>query len=231
MQYSVKMRAETGGRHISGAERIVSRDAIQDALAHLVRRAMEHPNGEAESVTLTLRKITGDVHVIPPLAVRQPAINSHAEARAALAHELTLLQLDTARIMDLFFSMTAMRGAVLLDCTTLERLEPDPERGVRATCMDYSGNTGERKQHMLEALCLASKVASCPFIIGELCMSDDPGYTTGYFASRQRGYVRIPHVKEAGDPRGGRIFLFSGPRDSVGECISYLESTPVMVAV
>ena len=35
-----------------------------------------------------------------------------------------------------------MRGAVLLHADSLRRLEPDQARGVRATCMDYTGNDG-----------------------------------------------------------------------------------------
>ena len=37
-------------------------------------------------------------------------------------------------------STYGMRGAMLLDADTLERLEPDRARGVRATYMDAAGN-------------------------------------------------------------------------------------------
>jgi 6-carboxyhexanoate--CoA ligase len=97
--------------------------------------------------------------------------------------------------------------------------------------MDYTGNKETEKNHRKEALCLASKVAGCPFIVAELCMSDDPDYTTGYFASRERGYIRLTAIKEKGDPRGGRIFLFDGSQEDVLSCMRYLEETPVLVVM
>mgnify|MGYP000730203146 CR=1 FL=1 len=52
-----------------------------------------------------------------------------------------------------------MRGAMLLHVDTLQRLEPDRERGVRATYMDADQDrkTGPGKNHFREALVLATK--------------------------------------------------------------------------
>jgi len=66
-------------------------------------------------------------------------------------------------------------------------------------------------------------------ILGELCISDDPDYVTGYFASKELGYVRITKLKEPGDPNGGRIFLFRGSREDAEACIRYLEREKVLV--
>ena len=55
MLYSIKMRAESGSRHVSGAERIVERHEISQAMDALTRRGMDHPNGPAETVTVTVR--------------------------------------------------------------------------------------------------------------------------------------------------------------------------------
>ena len=156
-------------------------------------------------------------------------VHNAAEARAVLAAELRWLGLEPERILPLLYDVRPMRGAVLLHADSLRRLEPDQARGVRATCMDYTGNDGGGKRHLQEALCLATKVAHCPWIIGELCISDDPDYTTGYFAARGRGYVRIPHIKERGSGLGGRVFLFRGGEADVPRCIDYLERQPVMV--
>ena len=105
-----------------------------------------------------------------------------------------------------------MRGAVLLDADTLERLEPDLERGVRATMMDAAeSDSGAHcspcKNHYAEAMVLAAKVANAPGLVAELCISDDPDYVTGYIASKTLGYVRIAPLKKVGSPFGGRIFL------------------------
>jgi 6-carboxyhexanoate--CoA ligase len=79
-----------------------------------------------------------------------------------------------------------------------------------------------------EALTLASKVLSSRRIIAELCVSDDPDYTTGYIASRKFGYVRIPNIKSAGSKEGGRAF-FVKEGAGIKEISNYLERVPVMI--
>jgi len=229
MNYSVKMRAEENGLHISGAERIVGKNEVEEAVSSLMARIRSHPNGNPDSVVIKINQIKRGIVEIPALEVTEPTIRSVEEAKVELGAELERMGLPSERILDLLYSLKDMRGAVLLDAATLERLEPDQERGIRASNMDYAGNTGGGKNHFREALCLASKVANCPFIIGELCISDDKDYTTGYFASQERGYVRIANIKTKGDLIGGRIFLFQGMRENIQECIDYLENQPVFV--
>ena len=232
MLYSIKMRAESGSRHISGAERIVERREMAQVMDALTKRGLEHPNGPAENITVTVRHITRPLLTIQALPVRDPKVQDMDEARRVLDAELRALGLQSGPVLSLLYGLREpMRGAVLLHADNLQRLEPDQQRGVRATCMDYTGNSGEGKNHFKEALCLASKVASCPQIIGELCISDDPDYTTGYFASRDRGYVRIHHIKASGMQLGGRIFLFRGEPGSLDQCMDYLEHQPVMVCM
>ena len=232
MLYSIKMRAESGSRHVSGAERIVERHEISQAMDALTRRGMDHPNGPAETVTVTVRPVTRPLVTIQALPVSEPKVRSLEEARQVLDTELCAMGLQSGPVLSLLYGLREpMRGAVLLDADSLRRLEPDQRRGVRATCMDYTGNSGTGKNHFKEALCLSSKVAHCPQIIGELCISDDPDYTTGYFASRDRGYVRIHHIKKCGMQLGGRIFLFRGKPGSVQQCMDYLENQPVMVCM
>ena len=60
-------------------------------------------------------------------------------------------------------------------------------------------------------------------------VSDDPDYVTGYVATKEIGYCRITTVKEMGDPCGGRIFLYRGPREGVAETIRYLQKQCVLV--
>lgn len=64
-----------------------------------------------------------------------------------------------------------------------------------------------------------TKVASAPNIIGEICISDDPNYVTGYIASKEIGYVRITKLKEMESQEGGRIFLYRGDQSEVQNCI------------
>ena len=80
-----------------------------------------------------------------------------------------------------------------------------------------------------EEIALATKVAYAPNIIGEICISDDPNYVTGYIASKEIGYVRITKLKEMGSQEGGRIFLYRGDQSEVQNCIDYLSKQKVLV--
>ena len=175
----------------------------------------------------------GDVLRIPALPVSTVESATAEEGWAKVEETLLAAGFSRAReIRRLFRETYAMRGAMLLDADTLERLEPDRERGVRATYMDAADAPGRdvgTKNHYREAVVLATKVLNAPNIVGEICVSDDPGYVTGYVSSRQFGYRRITRLKEKGDACGGRIFLYRGPRAEVAETIRYLEREPVLV--
>jgi len=113
------------------------------------------------------------------------------------------------------------------------------QRGVRASrfgidrpaekSLSRQLNTlGINTQTVREALVLASKVASCGDVVAEVCISDDPDYTTGYVASAHLGYVRIPHIKKKRDRRGGRIFFLKEDAD-IRRVIQYLEKAPAII--
>jgi 6-carboxyhexanoate--CoA ligase len=71
-------------------------------------------------------------------------------------------------------------------------------------------------------------VASCRDIIAEICISDDPDYTTGYIASKKFGYLRIPNIKNYGEMHGGRVFFVRENADA-DRLIEFLEKTPVVI--
>ena len=122
---------------------------------------------------------------------------------------------------------------MLLDVDRLIRLEPDKKRGIRATNMDQERMKGDRigneKNHYEEAIVLATKVANCPGIIGEICISDDPEYVTGYVSSKEIGYRRITKMKRMGSEKGGRIFLFRGTDAEEQKAIDFLQNQHVIV--
>ncbi len=226
--YAVKMRASASGVHISGAERIVPAKAAPGVAAALVRRAMSHPRGAPDSVNLKLEAPHRPIARLKALEVMRHEVATPKEGLELAVSLLEEAGIGRAREAVEMFRLTGpMRGAMLLDADTLERLESDPMRGVRATYMDScagsSSGCAEVKNHFAEALVLATKVANAPGIVGELCVSDDPGYVTGYVASRSLGYRRITKMKEPGDPFGGRIFFFRGPRSAVADTVEYLE--------
>ncbi|MBP5285575.1 MAG: 6-carboxyhexanoate--CoA ligase, partial [Kiritimatiellae bacterium] len=229
--YCVKMRASLDGRHVSGAERIAGARDIPAAVSALAERAIGHPRGEPDFVGVKIERI-GEPVRLKALPVTTYATSSAEEGRAKAAQllrEAGITRID--EIMEMFGETSSMRGAMLLDADTLERLEYDRERGIRATYMDDSAQTGRcpRKNHFAEALVLSTKVLSAPGIVGEICVSDDPDYTTGYVSAKSIGYSRITTIKNAGSPDGGRIFLYRGERNKVGETIRYLERQPVIV--
>ena len=234
--FSLKMRASDGARHISGAEKILEPGAVPAHLLSLLDRALHHANGEPDFVNFKLERIPADsVLHLDALPVRSLTADTPENGLALMRDLLASLGIGRAReIVGLLRSVRGMRGAILLDADTLERLEPDPERGVRATVMD-AYRTGDEppassvKNHYAEAVVLAAKVANAPGIAAELCISDDPGYVTGYIASKSLGYVRISPLKEPSSPAGGRIFLYRGAREDVPQTIEFLEKRPVLV--
>ena len=234
--FSLKMRASSGSRHISGAEKILEPAAVPAHLQSLLDRAMHHANGEPDFINFKLERLPADsILHLDALPVRSMTADSPEGGLAIMRDLLASLGIvRAAEIVGLLREIRGMRGAVLLDAGTLERLEPDRERGVRATMMDAAraGNgppASPVKDHYAEAVVLAAKVASAPGIAAELCISDDPGYVTGYIASKSLGYVRISPLKEPGSPAGGRIFLYCGARDDIPRTIEFLEKCPVLV--
>ena len=232
--YSVKMRASRAGAHVSGAERIVPASSVPKIAALLAERALSHSKGVPDFVNVKVEALQGSVRRVKALPVETHVTHSAAEGRALAAKLLASVGIGRAdEILALFPESHGMRGAMLLDADTLERLEPDRDRGVRATYMDDVESLGKGsvcgKNHYAEAIVLATKVQNAPGIVGEVCVSDDPDYVTGYVATRELGYRRITVVKDRGDPNGGRIFLYRGPREGVAETVRFLERTPLLV--
>ena len=230
---SIKMRASQGDTHVSGAERIVPVEEASRTAAQLVERALCHSKGSPDFINLKIES-PGDIIRLPALAVTTNETRSAAEGRALAAKLLAkdgITRID--EIMAMFPLTHGMRGAMLLDADTLERLEPDPVRGVRATRMDAAESLAKGaasiKNHYAEAIVLATKVQNAPGIVGEICVSDDPDYVTGYVASRNAGYQRITVMKEKGDPSGGRIFLYRGPHGQIPDTIRFLEKQSAVV--
>ena len=238
--FAVKMRAARAGEHISGAERIVPAHDIPALAAALAERALHHAKGKPDEIHLKVEE-AGEIAHLEALPVSTHVTRTPAEGRAVAARLLAdagITRID--EIMSRFSETYGMRGAMLLDADTLERLEPDCARGVRATYMDAAGDVNGQdarcpsgsarvKNHFAEAVVLATKVANAPGIVGEICVSDDPDYVTGYVATKEIGYCRITAIKRKGDPCGGRIFLYRGPREGVEGTIRFLQEQCVLV--
>ena len=238
--YSLKMRAsqqvgegeQKHEQHISGAERIVSRDAVEAVCSAMAHRAMTHSKGDPDFINIKIEKVKeNDIQILKALPVTRIDVDTWQQG---LDKAFELVGEAAAgireKLPELLQATFPMRGAMLYDIATGTRLEPDQQRGVRATYMDalHSSTVDSCKNHFNEAIVLATKVANAPGMVAELCISDDPNYITGYVASKELGYVRIMKMKEMGDENGGRIFLFDSRKASAEECIEYLP-TPVLL--
>ena len=241
--YSLKMRAsqqigegdQKHEQHISGAERIVSREAVEAVCSAMARRALTHSKGDPDFINIKIEKVCEkDIQILKALPVTRVDVDSWQQGldkAFELIDKAAELKDFRKKLPELLRETFPMRGAMLYDIATGERLEPDHERGVRATYMDAlrSSDVDSQKNHFNEAIVLATKVANAPGMVAELCFSDDPEYVTGYVASRELGYVRIMKMKEMGDENGGRIFLFDSRKATAEECIAYLQKKKVLV--
>ena len=249
MLYSVRMRSaeggahEVGGRHISGAERIVSQERVEETSSAMLKRAFSHTRGQADFINIVVEKIrSDDIRNVPLLPIRtvvgRDVVEGHEALQKTLQEAGVTGMAAQKGIKELLMLPDSMRGAMLLCAVTGRRLDPTQARGVRVSRMDIADEDGFVRMlegdninntHVREALVLASKVAAAPGMVAELCWSDDPEYTTGYVASTA-GYTRIPHCKPMGSAIGGRVF-FVKPDTQLVLITDYLEQQPVMVTL
>jgi len=247
--YSLRMHASRGGEHLSGAEELATEPHLETLAAALVRRALHHPRGAAESIRITVEAVdAGRIRrgALPDL--RTVSVDDYRQGRKAAAILLGTAGISAAAAAAAISALekgasptgSSMRGAMLIDAASGKRLEPDASRGVRASRMGLTSGAaallGERlsargldNPHVREALVLAAKVLSVPGIAAELCWSDDPDYTAGYVAAPQLGYVRLTHLKPLGEERGGRAFLVRAGHDDINGIIEQLESSPLLI--
>ncbi len=231
------MRASLRGRHVSGAERIVEEEDIPDTLCELLRRPGKH-----DLLKLTLERLESVEEIELSLPVSSFSFRNVEEARAFAFRKLCEAGVppEVAKEGIDLLSRGAnpkggnMRGAVLLDINSGERIEPDRERGVRTVRVDWRDRFAVREELLkrgftdrtLDALALAMKNLWCG-VVAELCWSDDPHYVTGYVSSERLGYMRITPLKEEGDPLGGRIYFIR--RERAGELIECLEEKALLI--
>ena len=236
--YSVRMRAaqggphENGGHHISGAERIVKLEEVGAIAQSLAERALHHSKGTADFINITVDLIPSEkIIYIDCLKVEEHRTSSIPESHqlaTKLLQGTTITETAVRKAIGMLKNLDrSMRGAMLVDAISGERLD-EGNRGVRVSHMDsFDSHALGDNEHMREALVLASKVQSADGVVGELCWSDDPDYTVGYVACNGV-YHRIPNMKELGSNIGGRVFFVRSDIDSES-VIEYLERAPVLV--
>lgn len=247
--YSVRMRASAGTKHLSGAEHLVSCNDVVKTVYKLAERAMTKGTSP-DKIIITVESLQSfkkirHIHALDVLAFGGMDITAcrAAATQALLSANISKTALDAAfGFLDHGAAPSGgnMRGAIIMDAETGARLEPDPERGVRVSRVDWSENIISELEQKLaslglihfrtrEALALATKVAHAQNILAELCWSDDHDYVAGYVSSRRMGYLRLPVMKHEGIPLGGRVFFINGKASDISSLIHFLEKEPVII--
>jgi 6-carboxyhexanoate--CoA ligase len=228
--------------HISGAEGMYEYPDISKICSTLIHRALTHPRGRPDRIVLTVEEIKETPMMVPLLPIRTLECSSPAAAWEMIVQRMTKCGVSDQALKTAFSiikSKKSMRGASLVTVGTGRRREPDRERGIRVSHLGIDKISEKRLVRTLsalhinnptvkEAVILASKVAACKDIVAEVCISDNPDYTTGYIASPAFGYLRIPNIKKPGEFHGGRVFFVREPFDK-DKVIDYLERKPVLL--
>lgn len=244
--YSVRMRAakngshENGGKHISGGEQLSTYSNMKQAVNDLLEKGLHHSRGNPDFMQIQFELIDEPIKLIKPLQVATNKVESVEMGQALSRMLLEKAGIERQVIEKAFQYMTeysGIRGAILIDVHSGERVDDHNDRGVRVSRMDWLNNDFEKwadycklpkNSRIREALVLATKVSEHPATVAELCWSDDPEYITGYVATKKLGYQRITKLKEYGDERGCRIFFVNCIRD-LNSYIHYLEKQPVFI--
>jgi 6-carboxyhexanoate--CoA ligase len=228
--------------HISGAEGLYEFPEVDKVARDYFLRAISHPKGKPDKIVISIEKVGRKPLLAPLLPVSTVRCDSTENAVKRVKELLSGMGISDGALRNgikVVTGRSAMHGAALILSESGGRVEPDKERGIRVSRLgigrhaekSLSGKLvrrGINTTTVKEAIILASKVASCRGVIAELCISDDPDYTTGYVASKMFGYVRIPHIKEKGSLSGGRVFFIEEDAD-VKRVIEYLEKTLVLM--
>ena len=137
--FSVKMRASRKVRgeeeHISGAERIVGAQGVPALTHDLVTRAQRHGKGNPDFINIKVEAVPESaclrLSALPVRALDCADAASGLRLAAGLLRQAGVPAPEA--VLALMRAAGGLRGAMLLDADSLERLEPDRARGVRAT--------------------------------------------------------------------------------------------------
>ncbi len=242
--FSVKMRSSKNGLHISGAERIVPEERVNQVVLSLLERARKHSRGRPDFISLKVEELKEEPVYLKALPVYE--VKGGVPTETLLEKLFSLSEVPVSLGLSFYRQLLkgispsggVMRGATIVEVPSGRRLEPDSERGVRVSYIDITDEAAEElkrtagnkyTENFKEALTLSTKVLNHPDVLAELCISDDPDYTTGYLSIKNLGYFRLFNLKPSGLPLGGRVFFVRKGVD-LKELISYFETKPVIVS-
>lgn len=224
--YSIKMRASNEKIHISGAETICEFENLEQNIKRYFNKAFYHENGSIDFLNLKIEKIKKPIQNLKALMIIQrenaniqDLANNSGVSRKALEKGFYYIENDIS-----------YTGAIILSAKTGKRLDFSKKRGIRVTNFAFkrqnkSNNIPERVR---DALSIATCINSFTNVKGELCVSDDLNYTTGYYASSILGYNRIFNIKKKNTRKGGRV-IFVDENIDIKNYIEFLETTPKQI--
>ncbi|WP_195335484.1 6-carboxyhexanoate--CoA ligase [Paraclostridium bifermentans] len=127
--------------HISGAESISNEENLEEVISLLIKRAFNHPKGKSDFINIKLEEISKEeITYIEPLPVTTVNVENYLEGFNIVTNILENMGIDKSKsdnIVRTIRSISNMRGAILLDINTFQRLETDKQRGIRATYMGF----------------------------------------------------------------------------------------------
>ena len=145
--FSIRMRAAQSGEHISGAERIATAQDLTVIATAMITRALDHSRGNPDAIRLSIDALPATSIDHAPLPDITTVLVSDLHAgRAAAKSELLRAGVSEAAATAAIQALASgaapgghvMRGAMLVDAKSGERLESDPARGLRVSRMDLS---------------------------------------------------------------------------------------------
>lgn len=241
MLYSIKIRTSLEEKHISGAERTVSKEKIPEVIKALLER---QNHKEFDFSNIKIEKIFKKPIISKKsLKVEIYEFENYKEAlnfALSTITKKTNIPIETAKnYINLLYTGASpdrnnMRGAMVIN-ENGERLEKDKFRGVRTVLVDFVNRDEITKkllkkgytERTVDALALATKNLNYKNIIAEFCISDDEDYTTGYLAI-DGIYIRLKPLKPYGLNKGGRIYFVKNNTD-INELYNYLEKIPILI--
>ena len=241
MLYSIKVRTSLNEKHISGAERIVSKDKIPEVVKKLLER-QQHK--EFDFSNIKIEKLSQK----PIILKKSLKIETFEfkDFKGAINFALDLISKQTnipleiaKNHIELLYKGSSpdgnnMRGAMIVN-EKGKRLEKDKFRGVRTVLVDFIDRdkiTGKLikkgyTERTVDALALATKNLNFDGFIAEFCISDDEDYTTGYLAIDGK-YIRLKPLKPYGLDKGGRVYFVKSDTN-IDELYNYLENIPILI--
>ncbi|MCG9803815.1 6-carboxyhexanoate--CoA ligase [Staphylococcus argenteus] len=224
--YSIKMRSSNQNLHISGAETICELENIEQTIQKFYNKGFFHENGQPDFLNIKIQKIIEPIQQIKALSI----IENDKSNLQNLILECGISEYALKQGMAYIEDGIVYTGAIIISATSGERLDSAGDRGIRVTNFSFEdiNNKADLSERVKDALAIASCINSKPYVKGELCVSDDLTYTTGYFATGALGYHRLFDIKKANTRHGGRIIFVDDDLD-LNSYISFLESTPKQI--